>query len=37
MLVKTPNTMIITKNIEVQVAEEINRAVNLHIGNIDES
>jgi len=29
--------MIITKNIEVQIQEEINRAVNLHIGNIDES
>ncbi len=29
--------MIITKNIEAQVAEEINKAVTLHIENIDES
>jgi len=35
--VRTSNIMIITKNIEGQVAEEINKAVTLHIENIDES
>ncbi len=37
MIVRTSNKMIITKNIEAQIAEEINRAVNSHIENIDET
>ena len=36
LVVRGPNKMIITKNIEAQVVEEISRAVNQHIENIDE-
>jgi hypothetical protein len=35
--VRKENRMIITKNIEAQVAEEVSRAVIQHINNIDES
>ena len=37
LAVRKESRMIITKNVEAQVAEEISRAVNQHIESIDES